>query len=111
MRNFVMSGCTMTVTAAAAIASGDLVVAGSLFGVAAADAAVGQQAELQVGGVFDLAKATGESWSFGDPVYWDAANKRVTKTAGALLKIGVAGAPEGEPSAANVGRVRLNANF
>ena len=111
MRNFVMSGCTLTVLAVAPVASGDFVVAGAAFGVAATDAQVGDQFEMQAGGVFDLPKAAGEAWTFGKVLYWDATAKRVTATAGTNLKIGLAAAPEGEQSADIVGRVRLNGSF
>lgn len=111
MRNFVMSGCTLTVLAAAPVASGDFIVAGAAFGVAATAAQAGEQFEMQAGGVFDLPKAAGDAWTFGKALYWDAAAKRVTSTAATNLKIGVAAAPEGEQAADTVGRVRLNGSF
>ena len=52
MKNFVMHGDMVTIIAAAAIASGDLIRAGSLLGVAATSAATGEEVELKTTGVF-----------------------------------------------------------
>ena len=46
MKNFIQSGRTLTVSAPADIKSGDLVVVGSLFGVAYCDAAIGADVEI-----------------------------------------------------------------
>ncbi|WP_066924541.1 DUF2190 family protein [Methylobacterium sp. CCH5-D2] len=112
MRNFVMSGCTLTALAAAAVKSGDLVVANAVFGVATGDAAIGQEFELDTsGGVYDLPKVAAEAWDFGQVLYYDAAAKKVTETQAANLKIGVAVNPKGEAANAPIGRVRLNKSF
>lgn len=59
MKNFVADGKVITVTAPAAVSSGDMVRVGKLLGVAQADAASGASVEIAVGGVFNLPKATG----------------------------------------------------
>ena len=101
----------MTVALAAAAASGDLVVQGSLFGVASTSGGVGDPCELACGGVYDLPKAASQAWTLGAPVYWDATAKTVTTSSasGANLKIGVAA--DAAASQATVGRVRLNGSF
>lgn len=109
MKNFVQPGDVLTVTAPADVASGDLVVVGSLFGVATASAKVGADLEVTAGGVYDMPKVSAQAWTQGAPVYWDPATKLVTSIAGSLTKIGVAAIVAANPSA--VGRVRLNGSF
>lgn len=76
---------------------------GSLFAVATTSAANGAELSGTVTGVFDLAKASGEAWNTGDPVYWDDTAHAVTTTATGNVLIGCAVA-----TTATVGRVRLN---
>lgn len=109
MKNFVQPGDVLTVTAPADVASGDLVVVGSLFGVASASAKNGDAVEICAGGVYDMPKVSAQAWSQGAPLYWDPASKLVTSVAGSLTKIGVAAVAAANPSA--IGRVRLNGSF
>ena len=109
MKNFIQSGHTVTLAAPAAVKSGDLVVVGSVFGVASTDAGVNADVECKIGGVFDLTKSAGQAWTQGQSVYWDAAAKAVTNGSGSNLKRGAAVLPA--VSAAVVGRVRLNGSF
>lgn len=109
MKNFVKPGHVMTVPAPADVQSGDLVVVGSLFGIAAFSALAGADVEIKCGGVYDVPKVSAQAWTVGAPVYWDPAAKAVTNVAGALTKIGVAAAVAANPSA--FGRVRLNGSF
>ncbi|MFN7918918.1 MAG: capsid cement protein [Bryobacteraceae bacterium] len=92
MKNFVQPGNTLTVTAAATITSGQLVVVGAIIGVAAASAAIGDDVELDTIGVFTLPKVTADVVSAGDKLYWDSAQSKLTKTAGTGSKplVGVA---------------------
>lgn len=109
MRNFVQRGDTIDVTAAAAIKSGDGVIVGSIFGIANVDAAIGDTFALDTVGVFNLPKVSALAIAVGDAVYWDSANKVVTKTAGGNTKIGVAIAAAANPSPTV--NVRLNGAF
>lgn len=59
MKNFVQPGLVMTVTAAAVVAGGSPVVVGSVIGVAAHDANVGDELELNLEGVYTLPKSGG----------------------------------------------------
>ncbi|MFG1290632.1 DUF2190 family protein [Xanthobacter versatilis] len=106
MKNFVRNGNSIPVTATAALASGQGVLTGALFGVASTAAAIGETVELAVVGVFDLPKTSAQAWVQGAKVYWDAANSLVTTTVGSNVLIGTAFAPAANPSA--MGRVRLN---
>ena len=73
MKNFVQSGRVLSVAAAAAaVASGQVVVVGSLIGVAAGPAAIGQPFEANLEGVYEVPKAAGSAWTQGQTLMWDA---------------------------------------
>lgn len=58
MKNFVQKGNTITVAVPADVTSGQLVVVGSIVGVAAYSASSGADVEVTVEGVFELPKVT-----------------------------------------------------
>lgn len=109
MRNFVQRGDTLTFPAPAVVASGGVVIAGSIIGVANGAAAQGADVDVDVTGVFNLPKVSALAIAIGDKVYWDAANKLVTKTASGNTFLGVATTVAPNPSA--VVAVRLNGAF
>jgi len=90
MKNYIQEGKTITVTAPAAVTSGQYVTVGAIRGVAAFDAAQGEPLEVVTEGVFSLPKATAEDIAAGDVVYWNGT--ACTKTAGTGSKplVGVA---------------------
>ncbi|SNT09792.1 DUF2190 family protein [Antarctobacter heliothermus] len=110
-KNFIQPGGTITLTAPYAVASGDGLLVGSIFGVAAGDAAITEPVETALVGVFDLKKVASQAWSAGDKVYWDNTNKEATKTATANTLIGVAVEAVAGGAGDVIGRVRLNASF
>jgi predicted RecA/RadA family phage recombinase len=70
MKNYIQDGDILTVTAPAAVASGDFVQVGRIRGVAVAAAASGQPVELKTTGVFRLPKLGSEAFAtVGLPVY------------------------------------------
>jgi predicted RecA/RadA family phage recombinase len=107
MKNFVQPGDTLTLTVpAGGVLSGQPVVVGSIFGVAAYDAIEGAEVEAQVTGVFELPKAAGVI-DQGDPVWWDdTANVIKNASAAGLYSVGVA--TGGAASDAPTVRVRLS---
>ena len=109
MKNFVMEGRTVTLVAPYAVTSGQGLLVGSIFGVAAADAAIITEVETVLEGVFTLAKATGAAWTQGALIYWDNAARNCTTTVATNKLIGVATAAAASGDA--VGNVRLNAAF
>lgn len=111
MKNYVYSGEKIDLDAPAAVASGDPLLVGSLFGVAQNSAALGEALGLLTRGVFDLPKTSAQSWTIGDRLYWDNTNKVVTTAAaaGANKLIGVAAAAAANPS--GTGRVLLTGAF
>jgi predicted RecA/RadA family phage recombinase len=112
--NFIQVGSVLDLTVvdntdATDIASGEGYLAGSIFGVAIADVAVGASGPFQVDGVWSLPKATPQAWSQGAPIYWDNAAKKVTTVSGGNKLIGVATEAAGSNYAK--GSVRLNGSF
>jgi predicted RecA/RadA family phage recombinase len=113
MKTFIQPGAIVAVPAPAAVKSGDLVVVGSLFGIAATDADSGATVEIQTEGVFSLPKVSAQAWSVGARIYWDATTGKATTAANdggtpatAFVAIGHAVAGASNPSA--TGTVRLS---
>lgn len=82
MKNYIQPGETLTVIAAGTVSSGQLVVTGSLIGVANTDAVLNDELEVDVVGVFTLPKVTTDVVATGDKLYWDSGAGKLTKTAG-----------------------------
>lgn len=104
--NFVQAGSALTIPALAAVASGGIVQAGSIIGVAAGSAAAGQSVDVIVTGVFQLPKVAADAVTLGAPIYWDEATGLVTVTAADNPKLGVA--VEAAPASTGTVRVRLS---
>jgi predicted RecA/RadA family phage recombinase len=112
MKNEIASRGVVTVPAPASIDAGDLVKVGSLVGVAFADAANGAPVEVATVGEFRIAKASGEAWTIGAPIYWDAsagaatvdddtaANDRIGTATAAAISAAVLGSVLLTPGAA-----------
>lgn len=109
MKNFVHIGDNVTIPAPATVTSGEGVLVGSLFGIAATDATTAAALTLSTTGVFELPKVAADEMEIGEPIYWDDTAKLVTVTATDNTKIGVAVSDAGN-GAASV-RVRLNGAF
>lgn len=100
MKNFIQQGDILTLTPAAAVASGVGYLFGtSLFGVATNDVAISTPGEFLTEGVVEIGKTSALAISIGDRLYWDATNKVVNKTATAQQCVGIAVADAGNPSA------------
>ena len=90
MKTFIQEGNIITVTAAANIASGDGVLVGGIFGVAAADAVAGEEVEIATVGVYELPKLSTAVIAQGDRVAWDAAANQINLPAVGLYPVGIA---------------------
>lgn len=100
MKNFVQEGEVLTLTPAAAVASGAGYLFGSaLFGVATKDVASGAAGEFIAEGVVTIAKTSALAISVGDRLFWDATNSVVNKTSTAQQQVGIAVAAAANPSA------------
>ena len=111
MKNFIQPGNTITLTAPYAVASGDGLLVGAIFGVAAGSAASGDPVEAALIGVFDITKVGSQAWTVGAKVYWDDTNKRCTTVSTDNTLVGVAIAAVASGAGDTIGRVRLNAAF
>ena len=93
MKNYVRHGDTMPFTApAGGVVSGLPYLIGIVFGVAAFTAAEGESFELRRKGVVTLPKKTGEAWTEGAALYFDATAKVLTTTAATNKRVGAAAA-------------------
>ena len=111
MKNYVQPGNTITLTAPYAVSSGDGLLVGSIFGVAAGTAALGEAVEAALTGVYDLKKVASQAWAAGDKVYWDNTAREATKTTTSNTLIGVAVVAVAGGAGDTIGRVRLNGSF
>ena len=111
MKNYVQPGNTVTLTAPYVVTSGDGLLVGSIFGIAAGDAAISEPVETALVGVFDITKVGSQAWTVGARVYWDDTNKRTTSVATSNTLIGVATETVAGGAGDTIGRVRLNASF
>lgn len=91
MKNYLQNGHILRVTTpAGGIASGDALIVGSIFGIAAYTSAEGEPVELSTTGVFQLPKASTAVLAIGARVAWDNTAKEVTAPAAGRFPIGVA---------------------
>jgi predicted RecA/RadA family phage recombinase len=104
-KNYVQPGDTITLIAPYNVSSGGGLLVGAIFGVALADAVSGAAVEARRKDVFDLAKATGQSWTQGAKLYWDNTAKNLTTTAASNTLVGAAA--QAQASADTVGRALI----
>ncbi|MFZ4410764.1 MAG: DUF2190 family protein [Paracraurococcus sp.] len=90
MKTFVQRGESLAVTAPYAVTSGQGVLVGALFGIAAFDAAISTSVEMQTAGVFDITKEPALAITAGARVFWDNTNRRITTTATGNFQVGIA---------------------
>lgn len=98
MKNFVQPGVNLTIPAPADVASGDVVIVGSILGIAAETVLSGGDVDVVTEGVFTLPKVSALAISIGDVLYFDAATKLVNKTSSGNMKIGIAVTAAANPS-------------
>lgn len=91
MQNYIQNGQVITVTTpAGGAASGEGLIFGNIFGVAAYAAAVGEPVELATTGVFQLPKATAAVLTVGARVAWDNTAKNINVPGAGRFPVGVA---------------------
>lgn len=116
MNNYISPGEIMTFTAPEAgmdpevdpggTISGNAYLIGTLLVVATKTVAAGESFEGATRGVFTLPKATGEAWTEGALLYWNADDEEITTTAEDNTPVGCAAAVA--ESDATTGNVRLS---
>lgn len=100
MRNYVQRGDALTIPApAGGVSSGDGVLAGALFGVAASTADEGEDVAVSVEGVFELPKHAADAVTVGAVLYWDATPGELTTTSTDNTRVGYAAAAAGAGAA------------
>jgi predicted RecA/RadA family phage recombinase len=100
MKTFSKGGSVVTLTPAAAVASGIGYLFGAgLFGVATADVVISTPGEFLTEGIVEIGKTSALAIAVGDRVFWDSTNKVVNKTSAAQQCVGVAVEAALNPSA------------
>jgi predicted RecA/RadA family phage recombinase len=79
----------MAVPYASGVLSGQGMLVGAFFGVAASDAAQNATVECETRGEFELAKDPTQPMTAGARVFWDNTNRRLTTTATGNFQVGV----------------------
>jgi len=105
MKTYIQAGDKVTVTAPAAVSSGDGVLVGSIFGIAESDAESGAPVVLVRTGVVEHAKTAAQAWTQGVKIYWNDSGKVMTTAAAGNTLVGAAAEGAGNPSA--TGKVLL----
>lgn len=106
MKNYVKTGVVVSLLATAAVASGGLVLAGNLVGVAQASAAIGDPVEVVTLGEYLLPKDPAAVFTQGEEVWLDPATLLLGEKAAGKHLIGVATGAAG--NGVDVVQVRLN---
>ncbi len=106
MKTYIKEGEHLTLTPAAAVASGVGYLFGAgLFGVAINDVAISTAGEFLTEGVVTIGKTSALAISVGDRLFWDSTNKVVNKTSAAQQCVGVAVEAAANPSATVVMKI------
>lgn len=104
MKNFISSGDIVEIVAPTVVKSGDIVVVGSLVGIACADAASGAPVNIKTTGVFEVAKTSAQAWTVGADVYATSAGVATTVSTSNTY-LGKALAVAANPSARGIVRL------
>nr|BDD46845.1 hypothetical protein 11 [bacterium] len=89
-KNFVQEGKVLDYTASGSdISSGNLVIIGSIAGIAISDIADGETGAVRIAGVFSIPKAA-VAVTQGAKLYWNTTNSNLTTTASGNTLVGVA---------------------
>jgi predicted RecA/RadA family phage recombinase len=92
MRNYVQPGdsLALAVPYAGGVTSGQGVLVGALFGVAAVDGVQNAVIECQTKGALDITKEPALAITAGARLFWDNTNRRLTTTATGNFQVGLA---------------------
>ena len=91
MQNYIQNGHVITVAApAGGILSGEGLIVGNIFGIAAYTSAEGDPLELATIGVYKLHKATAAVLTVGARVAWDNTAKNINVPGAGRFSVGIA---------------------
>lgn len=109
MKNHIQEGRTITIPAPGNVASGGVVIAGEIRGIAVGAASIGQPVDVATEGVFRLPKVAADNITLGAAVFYDAGTGLATldDDTGSNPKIGVAL----EAAAATTGSVAVRLSW
>jgi predicted RecA/RadA family phage recombinase len=79
----------MVVPYSGGILSGQGMLVGAFFGVAASDAAQNETVECETRGEFELPKEPGQAITAGARLFWDNTNRRLTTTATGNFQVAI----------------------
>lgn len=102
MKNYIQRGENLTLTAPADVNSGEGVLVGAMFGVAAGTAKSGDDVTLVRKGVFQLKKLAAQAWTVGAKIYWNKTDNHCTTVASGNTLIGYAVSAAADPSETGV---------
>ena len=102
----IRNGKKMDLTCTAAVAMDEVVVVGTIVGIASTAGAIGDVIALDVEGVYELTAKT-EAFTQGALLYWDATNKYLTTTATDNTLAGIAWEAKG--ASATTALIKINA--
>ena len=77
MKNYIQKGDNITIASPGTVASGDVVLVGALFGIAAGDAEIGDDLDIVTRGVFDMPKHSTDAYDAGVPLYRDLSDGEI----------------------------------
>ena len=92
-------GDSIYYTPTVAVAAGQIVLQGDLFGYATKAIAANELGSLTIEGIVEIAKLSTDVVTVGAKLYWDDTANTATVTAGTLKVIGKAVTAAGNPSA------------
>lgn len=104
-KNYIQPGDVVTVAAPYDVDGGDIVVVGTLAGVACYSAKTGEPVEVKLTGVFELGKTSAQAWAIGAKIYATSTGVATTAASG-NIPMGLSVEPAANPSP--TGRVRLS---
>ncbi len=110
MQNYIQEGRILNLAFAADTEPGEVVVVGSIIGVAVAGGPADTLGAVQVVGVFDLPKKSTDTFDVGDKLWWDTVNGYSTTgmpSGGIAFGVSLAVVTSGVTTAP----VRLNGSF
>lgn len=84
-----IAGAELVFTAGTGLTAGQGLLSGDAFGVVKATVSSGQEATLQVRGIFTLPKVSGDTFALHARVYWDNAQGKLTTTSSGNRSAGV----------------------
>ena len=102
MKNFIKEAETLTVISPYAVASGDGVLVGSIFGVAQTSAAINTEVEICRIGQVTLKAKNADTATQGAKAYWDNTNREITTTSAGMVLVGAFAAAKAAGLTANV---------